>query len=58
MKDQVQALHGKKGKAKTAEPEANEAKKDDKSKGKMTKEEQAKKKDAVAKAQRQGRREQ
>lgn len=37
MKDQVQALHGKKGKAK--EPEASEAKKEDKTKGgKMTKE--------------------
>jgi hypothetical protein len=30
MKDQVQALHGKKSKAK--EPEASEAKKDDKAK--------------------------
>lgn len=56
MKDQVQALHGKKGKAK--EPEVSEAKKDGKAKGgKITKEDQAKKKDAFAKAQRQGRRE-
>lgn len=51
MKDQVQALHGKKGKAK--ELEVSEAKKNDNAKGgKMTKEDQAKKKDAVAKAQR------
>jgi hypothetical protein len=46
MKDQVQALHGKKGKAK--EPEVSEAKKDDKAKGgKMTKDDQAKKKAAA-----------